>query len=73
MESPAEIIPWLVEQGLDNQYTELLQRTPLNFHAGNNAKVVGVLFELGEFDVAKPDNYGNTPLHSAASGYVPGV
>jgi ankyrin repeat protein len=67
---PAEIIPWLVEQGLDVNTLNSYGRTPLNFHAGNNAKVVKVLFELGG-DVAKPDNYGNTPLHSAASGYVP--
>jgi len=67
---PAEIIPWLVEQGLDVNTLNSYGRTPLNFHAGNNAKVVKVLFELGG-DVAKPDNYGNTPLHNAAAGYVP--
>ena len=45
-------------------------RTPLNFHARNSAEVMKVLFELGG-DVSKADNYDNTPLHSAASGYRP--
>ena len=67
---PAEIIPWLVEQGLDINTLNSYGRTPLNFHAGNSAEVTKVLFELGG-DISKADNYANTPLHSAASGYRP--
>ena len=67
---PAEIIPWLVEQGLDVNTLNSYGRTPLNFHARNSAEVMKVLFELGG-DVSKADNYDSTPLHSAASGYRP--
>ncbi len=42
---PAEIIPWLRTRTRCH-YTELYDAHPLNFHAGNNAKVVKVLFEL---------------------------
>lgn len=67
---PVELVRWLVAEGLDVNTLNSYGCTPLNFQARNSAEVTKVLLELGG-DVSKADNYDNTPLHSAASGYRP--
>ena len=67
---PVELVRWLVAEGLDVNTLNSYGCTPLNFQARNSAEVTKVLFELGG-DISKADNYANTPLHSAASGYRP--
>ena len=67
---PVELVRWLVAEGLDVNTLNSYGCTPLNFQARNSVEVTKVLLELGG-DVSKADNYDNTPLHSAASGYRP--
>lgn len=63
---PDDVVRWLVGNGADLSLKNTWGRSALHERAGSRRGSIVVLLELGA-NISATDNYGNTPLHSAAS------
>ncbi len=67
---PDEVVVWLVENGANLSAKNTWGRTALHNRVGSRRSSIKVLLNLG-MDITLLDNYGNTPLHSAADSHNP--